>query len=124
MQCGESVSNPNHDLCYDCFTKKEDKDSRLAAEDHFESSLTEKRIYTIYIMFYQNNEKIGYTNDLNSRIIEIKRQFPNNRLVYFREFSTESEARRFEAWLKNLSKREITKFIADFQDKLGKVDKL
>lgn len=124
MQCSASVKNKDHDLCYECWTEKEEKESDLTAEDHFKSSLVDNRIYTIYVMFYQDKEKIGYTNDLNSRLIEIKRTYPNNKLVYFREFSTETEARRFEAWLKGLSKRELNKFIAGFQDKLKKVNSL
>jgi predicted GIY-YIG superfamily endonuclease len=122
MQCGEPVKNPNHDLCYSCFTEKEDEDSDLTPEDHFEFSLLDNKIYTVYIMFYGKKEnKIGYSADLNSRLIEIRRQYPNNEFVYFREFSTETEARRYEAWLKTLSDRELTKFIADFQNKVSKI---
>jgi predicted GIY-YIG superfamily endonuclease len=124
MRCGSQVKNKDHDLCYDCWIKKEEKDGESTAEDRFESNLVDNRVYTVYVMFYQDKEKIGYTNDLNSRLIEIKRTYPNNKLVYFREFSTETEARRFEVWLKGLSKRELNKFIAGFQDKLKKVDKL
>ena len=124
IKCGEPVSNFNHDLCYDCFSDKEDEDAEFTAEDHFESNLLENKNYSVYIMLYENKEKIGFTNDLNSRTIEIKRQYPNNKLVYFREFSTESEARRFEAWLKELSKREKTKFIAEFQNKLNRIEKI
>jgi predicted GIY-YIG superfamily endonuclease len=124
MLCGSSVKNKDHDLCYDCWTKKEEKEEGFTSEDHFEFSLLDNRIYTVYIMFYQDKEKIGYTNDLNSRIIEIKRKYPGNKLVYFREFSTETEARRFEVWLKKLSKRELIKFIAGFQDKFKKVDSI
>ena len=79
-------------------------------------------IHTVYIMFYGDKEKIGYTRDLNSRLIEIKRKYPGNKLVYFREFTKESEARRFEAWLKDLSKRELNKFVSLFQDKIKKVE--
>lgn len=124
MRCGSLVKNKDHDLCYNCWTEKEEKERDFTAEDRFKSSLVDNRIYTVYVMFYQDKEKIGYTNDLNSRLIEIKRTYPNNKLVYFREFSTETEARRFEAWLKGLSKRELNKFIAGFQDKLKKVDSL
>jgi len=124
IKCREPVNNPNHDLCYDCFLDKEDEDSEFTAEEHFEFNLLENKNYIVYIMLYENKEKIGYTNDLNSRIIEIKRQYPNNKLVYFREFSTESEARRFEAWLKTLSTREKTKFIAEFQNKINKIERL
>jgi predicted GIY-YIG superfamily endonuclease len=124
MQCGAPVKNKDHDLCYNCWTEKEDEEGEFTAEDHFEFSLMENRIYTVYIMFYQDKEKIGYTNDLNSRMIEIRRKYPGNRLVYFREFSTETEARRFEVWLKGLSKRDLNKFISGFQDKLKKVDNL
>ena len=116
------VSNPEHDLCRDCWEEKKEDDEDFSSEDHFEISLSEKRIHTVYIMFYENKEKIGYTNDLNSRIIEIKREFPRNKLVYFREFSTETEARRFEKWLKDLNKRDLMKFISDFQDKIRKVE--
>ena len=124
IKCREPVNNHNHDLCYDCFLDKEDEDSEFTAEEHFEFNLLENKNYIVYIMLYENKEKIGYTNDLNSRIIEIKRQYPNNKLVYFREFSTESEARRFEAWLKTLSTREKTKFISEFQNKINKIERL
>lgn len=124
IQCEESVNNPNHDLCYDCWIEKEDNEKELTTEEHFKLSLLENKIYTVYIMFYgKTKQKIGYTNDLNSRIIEIRREYPDNKLVYFREFSKESEARRFEVWLKSLTDREITKFIAGFQDKINKVQK-
>lgn len=72
-------------------------------------------------MFYEDKEKIGYTSDLNSRILEIKREFPKNEFVYFREFTKENEARRFEIWLKGLSSRELNKFISRFQDKIKKI---
>lgn len=96
----------------------------FSPEDHFEDDLVYKEIHTVYIMFYQRKEKIGYTKDLKSRLIEIKRKYPGNKLVYFREFSTESEARRFELWLKKLTKRELNKFISDFQDKIRRVENL
>lgn len=124
IQCGSPLKNKDHDLCYDCWKEKEYEEEGLTAEDHFEFSLMEKKIYTVYIMFYQSKEKIGYTNDLNSRMIEIRRKYPENRLVYFREFSTETEARRFEFWLKGLSKRDLNKFISDFQDKINKVNRI
>ena len=122
MRCGKPVSNLDHDLCYKCWTKKEKSDEKLSPKDRFESSLSDNKHYTVYIMFYQNKEKIRYTNDLNSRFIEIKRKYPNNKLVYFREFMTETEARRFEAWLKELTQRELNKFISAFQDKIKKVE--
>jgi predicted GIY-YIG superfamily endonuclease len=122
MGCGKmTVTNLTHDLCYKCWQVREGEDDLTSEEEHFEGNLDSNKIHTAYIMFYGSTEKIGYTNDLNSRIIEIKRKYPNNQLVYFREFTSESQARRFEAWLKKLSTRELTKFVAVFQDKLRKV---
>lgn len=123
MGCGEyNVHNPNHDYCYDCFLEIEDEEEDYTAEDSFEDDLN-NIIYTTYVMFYgRDKEKIGYTKDLNSRILEIKRKYPNNKLVYFREFTKESEARRFEAWLKRLHKRKLMQFISTFQDKIRKVE--
>lgn len=124
MNCREVyVKNPNHDYCYNCFLELQDEEGEFTAEDSFEEDLFDNRIYTTYIMFYgDNKEKIGYTADLNSRIMEIKRKYPDNKLVYFREFTKESEARRFEAWLRQLSKREKMKFISTFQDKSRKIE--
>ena len=125
MSCGKyNVKNSTHDLCYSCFKIKEKDDDNFTKEDHFENNLGSHEIHTAYIMFYGNKEKIGYTNDIGSRILEIKRKYPDNKLVYFREFVTESEARRFEAWLKELSKRELMRFISDFQNKLQKVESI
>ena len=125
MKCGKyNVKNSTHDLCYSCFKKKESKDKKTSKEDHFEDNLASNEINTAYIMFYGNKEKIGYTNDLNSRFIEIKRKYPENQLVYFREFTTESNARRFEAWLKKLSKRELSEFIVGFQDRVRKINQI
>ena len=74
-------------------------------------------------MFYGNkNKKIGYTKDLNSRLIEMKREYPNNKLVYFREFTDKTTGLRFEAWLKKLSDRKLNKFISIFQDKVRKIE--
>ena len=124
MKCGrEVIENPTHDYCYDCYKKLKNNENGASIKDSFEEDLDNK-IYTVYVMFYEDKEKIGYTNDLNSRIIEIKREFPHNKLVYFREFIKESEAREFESWLKNLHKRMLMKFIAIFQDKLRKVEQL
>jgi len=121
MQCKKfNVKNPDHDLCYECFKKLEIKGEKTAPEKLFEGNL-DNVVHTVYIMFYPGNDKIGYTNDLNSRIIEIKRDYPENKLVYFREFMTESEARRFEAWLKKLTNRDKCKFISAFQDKIKKI---
>jgi predicted GIY-YIG superfamily endonuclease len=111
-------------LCYDCWIEKQEEDDELSNEEHFESNLETNEIHTVYIMFYEDKEKIGYTRNLNSRLIEIKREFPNNQLVYFREFMNETEARRFEKWLKDLSKRDLMKFIADFQNKINNVKRL
>ncbi|MFH1365097.1 MAG: hypothetical protein ABIH28_00745 [archaeon] len=124
MKCGEPVSNPTHDLCHDCWEEKEEEDEDLSHEDHFNNNLETNETHTVYIMFYETKNKIGYTRDLNSRIIEIKREYPNNKLVYFREFMTETEARRFEAWLKELHPRELNKFVSSFQDKIKKVNYL
>lgn len=122
MRCREEyVSNPTHDYCHECFMELQDEEEDFTTEDSFEEDLHNNKIYTVYIMFYANKEKIGYTADLNPRIIEIKRKYPNNELVYFREFTKESEARRFEAWLKKLSTRELMKFISTFQDKIKKI---
>ncbi len=125
MECGKmSVTNPTHDLCYKCWQDQEEQDDSTSEEEHFEHNLDSSKIHTAYIMFYGSTQKIGYTGDLNSRIIEIKRQYPNNQLVYFREFTSESQARRFEAWLKTLSTRKLNQFISGFQDKLRKVKML
>lgn len=86
-------------------------------------SLLFNRIFTVYVMFYDTDKvKIGYTNDLNARLIELKREYPKNKLTYFREFVHQTEARQFEAWLKTLSKRDLNKFVATFQDKIKKVE--
>jgi len=124
MRCGEyAVKNPNHDYCYECWEELEDDEFLESPEDSFEEDIHNGRIYTCYIMFYGKNKvKIGYTADLNSRIFELKRSYPNNKFVYFREFIRESEARRFEAYLKKKSDREIVRFVSRFQDKIKKVD--
>ncbi|MBI2581217.1 hypothetical protein HYV85_05445 [Candidatus Woesearchaeota archaeon] len=126
MQCKRyNVKNPNHDLCYDCWRDKEDADYTGPIENHFEDNLDFNEIPTVYVMFYgKDGKKIGYTEDLSSRLIEIKRAYPDNRLVYFREFVVETDARRFEYWLKGLSSREINKFVSGFQDKLKKVEQM
>ena len=120
--CGGEVSNPAHDFCYECFlTRKEREDENYSPKDSFEENINDDRTHSVYIMFYENKNKIGYTSDLNSRVLEIKREFPKNEFVYFREFTKESEARRFEAWLKGLSERELNKFVSRFQDKIKKI---
>lgn len=125
MKCGKyNIEKEYHDYCNECFAKKEQEDNNLNAEDHFRNSLSSNVSHTVYVMFYGNNDKIGYTNDLNSRLIEIKRKYPDNKLVYFREFITETSARRFESWLKKLSERELSKLISGFQDKIKKVENI
>jgi len=122
MECGEyNVKNPDHDYCHDCWLDLKEDEEDYSVEDSFEEDL-DGMIYTTYIMFYGNKEKIGYTADLNSRIMELKREFPNNKFVYFREFVKESDARTFEAWLKKLSPRELINFVARFQDKIRKIE--
>ena len=123
MKCGEyNVSNSDHDFCRGCFSKVEKSDSKGRVEDSFKEDLVEGKIYTVYIMFYGDKNKIGYTADLNARVFELKRQYENNKFVYFREFTSESEARRFEAWLKKLSARNLTRFVCSFQDKTRKIE--
>ena len=123
MNCGKYIENPNHDYCYDCWEDlEEEEENSYSPENSFKKDLDNK-IYTTYIMFYgKDKQKIGYTSDLNSRILEIRRQYPTNRLVYFREFTKESEARRFEAWLRKLANRQLMKFISTFQDKIRKIE--
>jgi predicted GIY-YIG superfamily endonuclease len=123
MICRGYVKNPDHDQCFKCFKKLQGKEKKIKTEDRFEDDLSLSKIFTTYIMGYGDKDyKIGYTNDLGSRMIEIKRRFPKNQLLYFREFIKESEARLFEAWLKKISDREIVMFIHRFQDKLSKVN--
>lgn len=122
IRCGGFVRNENNDLCYSCWEEQETEDETTPHEEHFESNLDNNKINTVYVMFYGNNDnKVGYTKDLNSRIIEIKRRYPKNEFVYFREFVNESQARRFEKWLKELSERELIKFVSSFQDKIKKI---
>jgi predicted GIY-YIG superfamily endonuclease len=123
MNCGKcAVSNSTHDLCYACWSAKELKDIFSCEEEVFEDNLDCNKIHSVYIMSYgRANYKIGYTNDISSRILEIKKTYPANKLLYFREFVTESEARRFESWLKTLTMRKLHKIISTFQDKLRKI---
>ena len=124
MECGRhTIKNPTHDLCHDCWQEREDGDSEVSEEESFEDSLGSYNTHTVYIMSYGINKyKVGYTNDLNSRIFELKTKYPGNKLRYFRESIRETEARRFEAWLKGKSNRELHKFITSFQDKVNKLD--
>lgn len=111
----------NHDICRDCWLELKKRDDATRPEKHFDDNLT-KGIHSVYIMYYgEEQDKPGYTKDLNSRLIEVKRKYPNNKLVYFREFMNETEARTYEAWLKRLTPRQRTKLISEFQDKLKKV---
>ena len=124
IKCGKhTIKNQNHDLCYDCWQEKEKGDFKVSEEESFEDSLGSYKIHTVYIMSYGINKyKVGYTNDLNSRIFELKSKYPRNKLIYFREFVRETEARRFEAWLKGKNNRELHKFITSFQDKVNKLN--
>lgn len=123
LGCGKyKVKNSIHDYCYNCFKLQEEKDNHLTKEDHFEDNLVGKEIHCVYVMFYGNKNKIGYTRELNSRILENKRKFPNNKFVYFREFTTKSEAMRYEAWLKELSERELNIFITEFHNKVKQLE--
>ena len=120
--CREEVSKSDYDYCYECYLeRKEKEDENYSPEDSFEENINDDRTHAVYIMFYGDKMKIGYTAHLNSRIFELKRKYPNNELVYFREFTKESEARIFEAWLKGLSERRVSKFISRFQDKIKKI---
>lgn len=123
MGCGKLVvKNKDYDLCYLCWQEKEETEEESSPEERFQNNLDFNKIPTTYIMFYGTSEyKIGYTNDLNSRMIEIKRVYPYNKLVYFREFGDEINARRFEAWLKKLTPRDLHRFISTFQDKTKKI---
>ncbi len=123
MKCRKKyVSNPTHDYCFSCYSKQREEDEDTHPEDHFENNLDTNLIHTVYIMIYGNKNKIGYTGDLHSRIFELKRKYPNNKLVYFREFMTETQARDFEVWLKKISKRELNKFITNFMTKINKLE--
>lgn len=118
MRCKRNyVDNSIFDLCELCFYKQEKKDNSISSKEHFERELQTRKIHSVYIMIYGDKYKIGYTNDLRCRILEIKASYPNNRLIYLREFTKESEARRFEVWLKKLSDRELLNVIMTFHDK-------
>ena len=123
MNCENPLEKEKHDYCYNCWLKLKEEEETNTPEGSFQEGL-KGLIYTTYIMFYEDKEKIGYTKDFNSRMMEIKREFPDNKLVYFREFIKESEARLFEGWLKSLTQRNLMKFISTFQDKIKKVDKI
>ena len=120
--CRGEVSNPIYDLCGKCFLKLSDFEKDISPEETFKENLNDDKTHNVYIMFYgENNDKVGYTAHLDSRVFELKRKYPNNELVYFREFTKQSEARRFEVYLKGLSERELSKFISRFQDKIKKI---
>jgi predicted GIY-YIG superfamily endonuclease len=122
IKCKENTKG-DYDLCNTCFFDIEKTENSLPLKEHFNRELKTSRTHTVYIMFFgEDNCKVGYTNDLNSRMIEIKRKYPANKLVYLREFSKESEARRFEVWLKNLNERELNRIISLFQDKVNRLD--
>ena len=123
LKCGKyEVKKPHYDWCYKCFHELEEKDKSTPVEENFEDNLKSNRIHTVYIMSYSGTkEKIGYTGNLPSRLIEIKQVYPDNKLVYFREFTSESQARRFAAWLRERGKRTRTNFVSTFQDKVRKV---
>ncbi len=123
MKCGNPINKDIYDYCHICWLKLKEEEENNTPQESFQEDL-KGVIYTTYIMFYEDKEKIGYTKDFNSRMMEIKREFPDNKLVYFREFIKESEARLFEGWLKSLTQRNLMKFISTFQDKIKKVDKI
>lgn len=123
MDCKKNhVSDPKHDFCEICWAAKKVIDDITPTDETFRRALYSAKIFTVYIMLYGVDYKIGFTNDLNSRILEIKQKYPENKLVYFREFTHETHARKFELWLKDLSERHLNKFITRFQDKLRRVD--
>jgi predicted GIY-YIG superfamily endonuclease len=123
LKCDKNtVKNIDHDYCYNCFRELEEEDKNTPCEEQFETNIKTKKIFTVYIMIYDiDKTKIGYTSDLNSRIIELNLKYPNNKFVYFREFTSESTAKRFEFWLKNKSKRTKMNLIIQFQDKIKKI---
>ena len=129
LGCGRyNVKNPLFDYCRDCFEGIEISDEIIYPEQFFEIMLNSKEIPCVYIMLYGNGKrKIGYSRDFHRRMIDIKTKYPDNKLVFFRDFTRESDAPRFEVWLKRLEKKSdvaINKFISDFQNKLHRVERL
>lgn len=130
MECKRyTVKNPDHDLCYSCWQELEEReeidDFIVPKEVNFSEVADSNRIHTTYILFYEKNKrKIGYTSDLNARLLENKEKYSNCKLVYFREFSKESEARRYEAWLKEQYERTVNRLIVAFQEKIRKVQEI
>lgn len=47
IECGAPVRNKDHDLCYDCWTEREEDEEELSKEDHFDFSLLDNKIYTV-----------------------------------------------------------------------------
>ncbi len=120
--CGKTVTKLNHDHCYACFSRLVKDEEMKPSEHYFIESIDQSKIHTVYVMSYGQKYKVGYTHEINSRLAKIKMQYPNNKLIYFREFSKESEARRYEVWFKELSEHKKLKIITQFQDKLRKVE--
>ncbi len=117
------VGNKNHDLCHGCWDTLEKKDKSVKPEKKFVNNLTSGDVHAVYVMFYGNRDrKIGYTKNLGVRLLQHRYEHPGNRLVYFREFPDESTARRFEAWLKELPERNLTKLVIAFQNSARQVE--
>ncbi len=59
-------------------------------------------MYYVYVMRDSKSGEfyIGYTNDIERRIAEHQRKFPNSRLVYYEAYLYEQDARMRERKLK------------------------
>lgn len=118
------TTNGHYDLCPNCWNELRESENSMTDEDRFLHNLESGEVHTVYIMYYGNNEKtkIGYTKDLTSRLLEIKKKYPDNKLAYFREFSKESSARRYECWLKSKNDREQTRIAGIFLGRIKRID--
>jgi hypothetical protein len=118
--CGEKyVSNPDHELCNDCWLEKEDEEFR---KHEMETGDDLKEVNTVYIFFQSERLlEIGNCPDLDKKTEEMKTKFPMSKLVYFRDFIKEFDAKRYAVWLKTLSPPELDAFLEEFKKRLRKL---
>lgn len=127
--CVNKVNSKEDDLCRDCWKELTVSDSKKSFSKVMDEAIANKT-HSVYMMYYEDDReeeenrvklKVGYSQKLNARVTRLLSQFRKNRLVYFREFTKESDARLFEKYLKRLDAEEQAGIISDFQDKVKRV---
>lgn len=113
------VSQPEFDMCFECWQNHEEEGFSKRKEVFFKDGFSNSHIV---FMTNQKKERFGITKNIDTALLNLNKKFPLLKLVFFRKFVKEYDAKKFLAWLNNLSEIELKTFLENYRKILRKLN--